>query len=253
MSVKIVPRHKQAIGEFNGGAIVENKPIGFPQDGGELKPYSNLFYWAYAWTENGSTIREHSHKGFEIMSFVLKGEIEHYDSKLKSWKKLHEGDAQIIRSGSGISHAEKLFANSAIFQIWFDPDLKKTLGKPATYTDYSDEMFPIINQDTMSTKVYKGENAPIEMDAEGIVIKELSLKTGIHRFELNSNDVYSAYLITGTLDIEGKEMKESDFLIVKGQDNLEIIASAESRLFVIQSPLVPAYRKLKQLLSQFNN
>jgi len=38
----------QAYGEFNGGGIIENKPIGFTQDGGKLKPYSNLFYWAHA-------------------------------------------------------------------------------------------------------------------------------------------------------------------------------------------------------------
>ena len=33
----------QAKGSFNSGEILENKPIGFPQDGGKLKPYSNLF------------------------------------------------------------------------------------------------------------------------------------------------------------------------------------------------------------------
>ena len=242
MSVKIVPKGKQATGEFNGGAIVENKPIGFPQDGGELKPYSNLFYWAYATTEQGSTIGEHPHKGFEIMSFVLKGEVEHYDSKLQGWKKLHEGDAQIIRSGSGISHAEKLSPESAIFQIWFDPDLNKTIGKPATYNDYSSDIFPIVNQDRRSTKIYKGENAPLEMDTEGITIKELSLKVGIHRLELNFYEVYSAYLIIGALEIEGKEMEGGDFMIAKEKDSLEIIAKKESKLFVIQSPLIPGYQ-----------
>ena len=38
----------QAYGEFNNGDIIENKPLGFPQDGGKLKPYSNIFYWAHA-------------------------------------------------------------------------------------------------------------------------------------------------------------------------------------------------------------
>ena len=29
--------NNQAYGEFNGGDIIENKPLGFPQDGGKLK------------------------------------------------------------------------------------------------------------------------------------------------------------------------------------------------------------------------
>ena len=66
---------------FNNGEIIENKPIGFPQDGGKLKPYSNLFYWAHAWTNNKkSTIGLHPHQGFEICSFVLSGKINHFDT-----------------------------------------------------------------------------------------------------------------------------------------------------------------------------
>ena len=69
MSVTLIPVEKQARGEFNNGAILENKPIGFPQDGGQLKPYSSLFYWAHAWTPGEkSLIGEHPHRGFEIMT-----------------------------------------------------------------------------------------------------------------------------------------------------------------------------------------
>src|SRR3972149_10894032 len=100
--IKIYPKDRQAKGSFNFGKILEHKPIGFPQDGGELKPYSSLFYWAHAWSEGGGLIDQHPHKGFEIMSYVLKGEIQHYDNKLNGWKRLKAGDVQVIRAGSGI-------------------------------------------------------------------------------------------------------------------------------------------------------
>ena len=51
MNLKIYKTSDQAKGSFNGGEILENKPIGFPQDRGKIKPYSNLFYWAHAWTK----------------------------------------------------------------------------------------------------------------------------------------------------------------------------------------------------------
>ena len=44
INVEIVKREDQADGNFNNGEILEKKPIGFPQDGGSSKPYSNIFY-----------------------------------------------------------------------------------------------------------------------------------------------------------------------------------------------------------------
>ena len=109
MAVKVYTKENQANGNFNGGEILEKKPIGFPQDGGMLRPYSNLFYWAHTWApKNDSIIGLHPHRGFEICSFVLKGEIEHYDTLLDKWITLKEGDVQVIKAGKGISHSEKL-------------------------------------------------------------------------------------------------------------------------------------------------
>ena len=126
----------QANGNFNNGEILEKKPIGFPQDGGKLKPYSNLFYWAHAWTTNRkSTIGLHPHQGFGICSFVLKGKINHYDTKQNKWITLSEGDVQIIRSRNGISHSEEIGHKSEIFQIWFDPDISRSLKKEASTND----------------------------------------------------------------------------------------------------------------------
>ena len=48
MSIQLIKREQQADGNFNNGEILEKKPIGFTQDGGITKPYSNLFYWAHA-------------------------------------------------------------------------------------------------------------------------------------------------------------------------------------------------------------
>ena len=147
MILKTFKISDQAKGSFNGGEILENKPIGFPQDRGKLKPYSNLFYWAHAWTTTKkSTIGLHPHQGFEICSFVLRGKINHFDSKQNKWIPLSKGDVQIIRAGSGISHAEELDKNSEIFQIWFDPNLENSLKNSASYDDYSVSQFKTKNK-----------------------------------------------------------------------------------------------------------
>ena len=168
MILKTFKISDQAKGSFNGGEILENKPIGFPQDRGKLKPYSNLFYWAHAWTTGKkSTIGLHPHQGFEICSFVLRGKINHFDSKQNKWIPLSKGDVQIIRAGNGISHAEELDKNSEIFQIWFDPNLENSLKNSASYDDYSVSQFKIKNKNNgSSTTIIKGEGSPMRMDTE---------------------------------------------------------------------------------------
>ena len=232
----------QADGNFNGGQILEKKPIPFPHESKGAKPYSNLFYWAHAWSEKGSTIGEHPHKGFEILSFVLKGDIEHYDSKNRKWMPLSEGGAQIIRSGNGISHAEKINAASEIFQIWFDPDLNKTLPQPATYDDYKSNDFPVSKAGGITTKTYKGEGAPIQMVSEGVVIKEISFGSGEHIIPTLKNVIYSIVVLDGNITINNDPAEKRTFIIIKEEERLTIKTDGAARLFVIETPLQLSYK-----------
>lgn len=239
--ITIIPKNEQAHGAFDGGAILEKKPIGFPQDGGKVKPYSTLFYWAHAWSERGGLIGEHPHKGFEIMSFVLTGEIEHYDSQLKGWKKLKAGDVQIIRSGSGITHAEKINANSSIFQIWFDPDLNKTLGKPASYNDYTADSFTVLaDKDTM-TKVMVG-GTELAMDSKVDFIHEVSFLTSEKVFPLKEDSVYSFFVLNGSLELNGKKMNTGDYAVVKQETEMKFTAMEKNtHIFIIKTPADPGF------------
>ena len=237
MKTKILSLKDQAKGQFNFGEILENKPIGFPQDGGKLKPYSSLFYWAHAWTpDKESLIGEHPHQGFEIMSFVLKGSIEHFDNKNNNWRTLNDGDAQIIRSGSGITHAEKVNEKSEFFQIWIDPDLEKTMKKEASYDDYPSEAFPVEDINGIRTKFYRGNDAPMTMDTPGITIREMWIQPGKHEIKINKMEVNSIYLIKGDIELNEQEMKEKDYAIVSDGEALFLNSRNESRLFMIQSP-----------------
>ena len=250
MSILILPVAEQGTGQFNDGAILEKKPIGFPQDGGKMKPYSNLFYWAHASTDQGSTIGEHPHKGFEIMSFVVEGDIEHYDSKNQNWKPLNTGDAQIIRSGNGISHAERMNAGAQIFQIWVDPNLDKSLEIPASYDDYAADSFPVTEVDGVKIKTYKGEGAPMKMETEGISIHENTYPAGTHRLPLDKDTVYSAFLLNGNIMLGAQEMKKGDYVIVSEEKEMELIAKEESRLFIIESPLRPSYATYSEMMQR---
>lgn len=249
MAIKITSKEVQASGAFAVGAILENKPIGFPQDNGEQKPFSNLFYWANAWSDNGGEIGEHPHKMFEIMSFVLEGEIEHYDSKLDGWLSLKAGDIQIIRSRNGISHAERLRENSRIFQIWFDPNVKEAMFKEASYDDYRAGEFPISEKDGASVTNYVGSGGPIKMDSEGVEISEVTLSEGSHTLKLDISKIHSLYLLEGSLELNGDIVKVDDFVVVENENEIELKNIAGARLFKIAVPQKLTYKSYIELVN----
>lgn len=247
MSIRIYPASQQVKGNFNGGEILENKPIQITPDKTKLQPYSNIFYWAHAWAETTSTIGLHPHKAFEIISFVLEGTIEHYDTKNKSWLPLKKGDVQIIRAGNGISHAEKLIQGGHIFQIWFDPDISKSLNDPASYNDYTSESFPVKNENGFTTKILKGENAPLEMKTPGISIREISFTQGRHMLALNENEIHSIYLVKGKITTGDKEIQQDDFFVVEDEMEIQFTADTEGKIFIISSLKEVPYQTYAQM------
>lgn len=250
MSITIIKKNQQARGQFNGGEILENKPIGFPREGGHLKPYSNLFYWAHAWSDNGSTIGLHPHQGFEIMSFVMKGSIEHFDTKLNKWISLEKGAAQIIRAGNGISHSEKINAGGHMFQIWFDPNINKTLQQEASYDDYPISEFPKTTSEGITKITYKGEGSPLQMDSPEIEIYQFELEQGDRSLQLDSNKMYSCYLVEGAAKLENTELEQDDFFIAQNSDKLAIESIGNCKLFIIATPSKLAYPTYAQTMMQ---
>ena len=244
MKLEIYTIEDQARGHFNNGEILENKPIGFPGDGGKLKPYSNIFYWAHAWTgSKKSTIGLHPHQGFEICSFVLKGKINHFDTKQNSWIPLSEGDVQIIRSGNGISHSEELMENSEIFQIWFDPNLRLSLNKLASYDDYKNQDFQILDSKWKKTKIIKNENSRLKMDSEGIEIFQYSyLDNKNDEISLKLDKIHSFFIIDGEISINGKIISKGFFFTVRDQNLLKLKILSNSEIFRISSPKNVSYK-----------
>ncbi|HJW27743.1 MAG TPA: pirin family protein [Saprospiraceae bacterium] len=240
--MRIISKSQQATGEFNRGQIIENKPIGFPQDGGFVRPYSSLFYWARAEALIDSTIGLHPHQGFEIMSFVLEGNIRHFDTKMNAWKPLSAGDVQIIRAGNGISHAEHLEKGGVIFQIWVDPDLGKTLGQNASYDDYkaSDFKTETINGATIS--YYAGEKGLMKLDTPKIDIRRILIGSTPFSWTGDKDSIRSLYVIKGSGSINGKTVEQDDYIIIDDGAAIEFTAHEEGLdVFAFSTPVQPGY------------
>lgn len=163
LDFKIYPPESQADGQFDGGRITEIKPIGFPHEGPALKNIGPLFYWAWATAKGYGKIALHPHQAFEILSYALEGEIGHYDT-LGNKSRVQAGGAQVMQAGSGISHEEETVGEfTDFFQIWFDPDIRKTLSCEPTYNEYKNEDFPFEEQEGVHLKTIIGKDSPVNL------------------------------------------------------------------------------------------
>ncbi len=241
--MRIISKSQQAHGAFNGGQIIENKPIGFPQDKGFVRPYSSLFYWARAEAMVDSTIGLHPHQGFEIMSFVLEGKIRHFDSKMNGWKALEAGDVQIIRAGKGISHAEHLEKGGVIFQIWVDPDLSKTMEQEASYDDYKGSAFT--NEEVNGTVIsyYAGEKGLMKLDTPDVDIRRIAVRPEPFEWKGKKETIRSLYVISGSGVINGNTVEQDDFILIEDGEDI-ILQSHEEKMdvFAFTIPSKPEYK-----------
>ena len=240
MKFEIIPVAQQALGAFDGGRIREHKPIGFPQEGGHSQPFSTLFYWADAWSEEGGLIDLHPHKGFEIMSYVLEGSIEHYDTHQKRWIRLTAGDMQIIRSGNGISHAEKILPGGRIFQIWFDPDLSQSLYKAASYSDYRADQFLTRELGDATLTDFCAEGSPLKMDTPAKLSK-IDFEKGSFSLSVPQESQMGAVVVEGKISIEGKTASKGDFIKMEGGQDLDVRVMEAGGLFCIFVPQIAPY------------
>lgn len=77
----------------------------------------------------------HSHREYEIFSYVISGALEHQDS-MNNTEVLSRGAVQMTSTGTGISHSEKAHGSEEAHfcQIWASPRPGEGRGKPAYFT-----------------------------------------------------------------------------------------------------------------------
>lgn len=254
MSIRILPINQQASGQFDEGKLVEQKPIGFPGEGSAVDRVGTLFYWAWFKAKETAYLPLHPHRGFEIISYLLKGTIHHQDT-LGNEGSINTGELQVMQTGSGVQHSERYEAGTSGFQIWFEPFMGEANYATPTYADYRNNEFPVVTTDGITVKTILGENSPVHLVADS-KMWDVTLSVG-KQFEC---DIPNGYSMAG-LVVEGQSTWqfenetasiESGMFVVCGatsMGSLKIEATNENtHLILIQVPSTlpyPSYKEVK--------
>jgi quercetin 2,3-dioxygenase len=237
---ELIKKHEQVNARMFGGRFHSNKPVvGGRTASGDAS--SVLFYWSHSVATDDCEFGLHPHEGFEIMTFILEGENAHYDTATRQWTPLRKGDFQVIRSGSGLSHAERIKKGTHAFQIWFDPNLRAAVARPPAYTDYRGEQFTPIDDDGVVTTHYIGGNSVASAATERLSIKKIELtRAGETVITPGAGQRCTLYLLDGRAAVLGMEMAPNDVVNVVGE-GVRVEHGAGAVFFVIEVPQAPSY------------
>ncbi|MBP1964006.1 pirin family protein [Paenibacillus aceris] len=253
MHIQVFSADQQGVGAFDGGKFMEQRAISFPGEKTAVDRVGSLFYWAWGHATDVAEIGMHPHKAFEIVTYVIKGLVEHRDS-LGSLETVTDGGAQVIQAGSGVSHAEAFrTVGTEGMQIWFEPHLSETAKKPATYNQYEHDQFPVNQQDGVTVKNVIGGGAPIQLDTD-VNMYDWSLEPGTtFTYSLDPKRQLAFLVIRGQGFSEaaaGKSLQalsHKDFVVVQtdsqAAEALQLKADSEQslRIIAIEVPVDPGY------------
>ncbi|MED4267855.1 pirin family protein [Priestia megaterium] len=253
MEGKIIKPQDQANGEFDGGKIKEQKPIGFSGEGSLINRLGPLFYWAWGNSQEPAEIGLHPHQGFEIITYVIKGKAYHRDT-LGTESVVAEGGTQLMQTGSGVYHGEALKEPSEAFQIWFEPHLSQAIKRKPTYSQYGSNEFSVSDKDGVKIKTILGNDSPMKLVTDA-AMWDITIPNGtVYTHSLSSNRTLAGLAIRGdgafSLDKnEPTRFAHKDFVIVQSGQGGEVAIQAldkDLRIFLIEVPTeveYPLYRK----------
>jgi len=193
-------------------------------------------------------VAPHPHRGFEPVTFVFHGEVEHHDSRGNE-NVVKDGGVQWLTAGMGIIHAggaSKAFQEKGgvfeMIQLWINLPKKLKKVQP-NYQAFEREEIPFYEAKNARINVISGEinglKEPINSLTDVLALT-LELKDdGEISIKVNENRNILLYQLHGKTTINGTEIGDKQLIeFVKDGTDVRIKAEKESViLFLTGDPI----------------
>lgn len=212
----------------------------------ELSPFLLLDYappYSFSPGNERRGVEAHPHRGFETVTIVYQGELEHRDSN-GGGGTIGPGDVQWMTAGSGLLHeefhSEHFVSSGGVFevaQLWVNLPAKDKGAKP-NYQTLLNAQIPKVEVEGGKVRVISGEfdgmKGPAKTfttvnlwDVSVASAKDLSLP-------LQIGDTKAILVLRGEISVEGNSAKEGDLIIIGRESGaVKIRSLLESKLLVM--------------------
>jgi quercetin 2,3-dioxygenase len=196
-------------------------------------------------------VDEHPHRGFETVTILYQGELEHRDSA-GNHGKLGPGDVQWMTAASGVLHEEKHARDFTrqggtleMVQLWVNLPAKYKMNPPGYQTILSQQIPVAELPDGAGTaRVIAGEFGPIKGPARTftpINLWDLQLKAD-HRADLTLPRGFTTalFILRGDLGFADSERAGAlDLaLLTREGDRVQLEAGSDTRLLVLNGAAI---------------
>lgn len=187
---------------------------------------------------------EHPHRGFETVTYMLKGAMLHRDH-LGNEGHLRSGDVQWMTAAHGIIHSEMPEQENGLlhgFQLWINLPAKEKM-KPPHYQDIAAANIPQIDlPNDGSIKVIAGEYAAIKGAVQGVSTQPLYLDVCLSPEETLTIPVAEqhtalVYVYQGELAIDNKTLLPGQVGELQNGNTIRVAAQTQTVRFLVLSAL----------------
>ena len=178
----------------------------------------------------------HPHDNMEIITIPLDGTLEHKDS-MDNIGVIETDEIQVMSAGSGVYHSEynkNKDQSVSLLQIWVFPN-KKNVTPRYDQKNIKDlkkvnSFYPIVTPNQNGPGMWIHQDAWFHL---GEFDKETRINYNINK---KGNGVY-AFLIEGSVQIDGESLEKRDALGIWDTEKFELLANQNSRVLLIEVPL----------------
>ena len=184
--------------------------------------------------EPGEGFGTHPHDNMEIISIVLKGQLEHRDS-MGNGSVINEGDVQVMSAGTGITHSEFNPSDSDrvnFLQLWIFPAERGL--KPR----YDQKKFDIKDNDIIKVVSGEKEGSQLFINQDASIYRG-KLGTGkefIFRFDKKDFGAY-LFVLEGSIILDGVTLSKRDAAGISETEDFLIRSEKDSEFIIIETPM----------------
>lgn len=186
---------------------------------------------------NGLPFGPHPHRGFETLTFIIKGDLTHWDSN--GYKSIiKEGGIQWMTAGSGLIHSEtssdefrKNGGPLEILQLWMNLPSKLKMTPPH-YVGLQANQIPTIQEDGGKVTIHlvsgdwNGQKGPVN-SITGLMMSRVDMQSGGSiKTNIEASHAIFLYVVKGKITVNGKTAQMLD-LVEFNNDATEINITAE--------------------------
>ena len=175
-------------------------------------------------SEHQRGVDEHPHRGFETVTIVYSGSIEHRDSAGHSGQ-IGPGGVQWMTAGAGVVHEEKHgreFSQQGgtleMIQLWVNLPKVHKMTRPR-YQEITNDRIPVIDAPGSSVRViagdYRGHPGPAQTFTS-LTMLDIRLEAGARlKIPLRSGNNTGAYVLRGSLRMNGTTVSEAEMAVLE--------------------------------------